>query len=186
MRVISGIARGSKIETIESEKTRPTLDRVKEALFNILQNNIKGRIVIDLFAGSGALGIEALSRGAKKAYFCDNNCDAIKVIKRNLEKTRLIDNAEVFFGDYTKLLNKIKEKIDIIFIDPPYKSDLGVKALKELINKELINENSIIVIETDEIDRDIKELNDVRGVTIIDERKYGRANLIFVKKRGNI
>ena len=186
MRVISGIARGSKIETIDSLKTRPTLDRVKEALFNILQKNIKESIVLDLFAGSGALGIESLSRGAKKAYFCDNNIDAIKVIKRNLEKTRLIDNAEVFFGDYTKLLNKIKEKIDIIFIDPPYKSDLGVKALKELINKELINENSIIVIETDEIDRDIKELNDVRGVTIIDERKYGRANLIFVKKRGNI
>lgn len=186
MRVISGIARGSKIETIDSLKTRPTLDRVKEALFNILQNDIKDSIVLDLFAGSGALGIESLSRGAKKAYFCDNNIDAIKVIKRNLEKTRLIDNAEVFFGDYTKLLNKIKEKIDIIFIDPPYKSDLGVKALKELINKELINENSIIVIETDEIDRDIKELNDVRGVTIIDERKYGRANLIFVKKRGNI
>ena len=186
MRVISGIARGSKIETIDSLKTRPTLDRVKEALFNILQNDIKDSIVLDLFAGSGALGIESLSRGAKKAYFCDNNIDAIKVIKRNLEKTRLIDNAEVFFGDYTKLLNKIKEKIDIIFIDPPYKSDLGVKALKELINKELINENSIIVIETDEIDRDIKELNDVRGVTIIDERKNGRANLIFVKKRGNI
>ncbi len=186
MRVISGIARGSKIETIDSLKTRPTLDRVKEALFNILQNDIKDSIVLDLFAGSGALGIESLSRGAKKVYFCDNNIDAIKVIKRNLEKTRLIDNAEVFFGDYTKLLNKIKEKIDIIFIDPPYKSDLGVKALKELINKELINENSIIVIETDEIDRDIKELNDVRGVTIIDERKYGRANLIFVKKRGNI
>ena len=186
MRVISGIARGSKIETIDSLKTRPTLDRVKEALFNILQNDIKDSIVLDLFAGSGALGIESLSRGAKKVYFCDTNIDAIKVIKRNLEKTRLIDNAEVFFGDYTKLLNKIKEKIDIIFIDPPYKSDLGVKALKELINKELINENSIIVIETDEIDRDIKELNDVRGVTIIDERKYGRANLIFVKKRGNI
>ena len=186
MRVISGIARGSKIETIDSLKTRPTLDRVKEALFNILQNDIRESIVLDLFAGSGALGIESLSRGAKKVYFCDNNIDAIKVIKRNLEKTRLIDNAEVFFGDYTKLLNKIKEKIDIIFIDPPYKSDLGVKALKELINKELINENSIIVIETDEIDRDIKELNDVRGVTIIDERKYGRANLIFVKKRGNI
>ena len=186
MRVISGIARGSKIETIDSLRTRPTLDRVKEALFNILQNDIRESIVLDLFAGSGALGIESLSRGAKKAYFCDNNIDAIKVIKRNLEKTRLIDNAEVFFGDYTKLLNKIKEKIDIIFIDPPYKSDLGVKALKELINKELINENSIIVIETDEIDRDIKELNDVRGVTIIDERKYGRANLIFVKKRGNI
>ena len=183
MRVISGIARGSKIETIDSLKTRPTLDRVKEALFNILQNDIKDSIVLDLFAGSGALGIESLSRGAKKAYFCDNNIDAIKVIKRNLEKTRLIDNAEVFFGDYTKLLNKIKEKIDIIFIDPPYKSDLGVKALKELINKELINENSIIVIETDEIDRDIKELNDVRGVTIIDERKYGRAHLIFLKKK---
>lgn len=186
MRVISGIARGSKIETIESLKTRPTLDRVKEALFNILQNNIKESTVLDLFAGSGAIGIEALSRGAKRAYFCDNNISAINVIKKNLEKTRLMNKAKVFYGDYKKILDEIEEKIDIIFIDPPYKSDLSIEALKELIDKNLINEDSLIIIETDEIDRDIKELNDVRGVIVIDKRKYGRANLIFVKKRGKI
>ena len=91
MRVISGIARGTKIKSIDSMSTRPTLDRVKEALFNILQNYIKNAIVLDLFAGSGALGIEALSRGAKRAYFCDINKEAIKIIKENLEKTRLIE-----------------------------------------------------------------------------------------------
>ena len=87
MRVISGKAKGSKLSSIESLSTRPTLDRVKESLFNIIQDKINDSIVLDLFAGSGALGIEAISRGAKKAYFCDNNYDAIKMIKRNLEKT---------------------------------------------------------------------------------------------------
>ena len=90
MRVISGLARGTKLKTIDEMTTRPTLDRVKESLFNILQNQIKNSVVLDLFAGSGALGIEALSRGAAKAYFCDTNRDAINVIKENLNKTRLI------------------------------------------------------------------------------------------------
>ena len=89
MRVITGIARGTKLKTIETMLTRPTMDRVKESLFNILQDKIKDSIVLDLFAGSGALGIEALSRGAKKAYFCDKNSEAIKVIKENLNKTKL-------------------------------------------------------------------------------------------------
>ena len=91
MRVISGRARGTKLKTIESMSTRPTLDRVKESLFNILQKDITEKNVLDLFAGSGALGIEALSRGANKAYFSDSNPEAVKVIKENLTKTRLID-----------------------------------------------------------------------------------------------
>ena len=133
MRVISGIARGTKISSIESLATRPTLDRVKESLFNILQNDIKNKVMLDLFAGSGALGIEALSRGAKKAYFCDNSKEAIKVLKQNLEKTKLIKNAIIINKDYKLALKEIKEKIDIIFLDPPYKLDLAVKSIKELL-----------------------------------------------------
>ena len=181
MRVISGIARGTKIKSIDSMSTRPTLDRVKEALFNILQNYIKNAIVLDLFAGSGALGIEALSRGAKRAYFCDINKEAIKVIKENLEKTRLIEKSVIYNEDFISAIKKIKEPLSIVFLDPPYKLDLAVKSIKELQKNKLLTNNSIIIIETDELNRDIEELQKIENLEIIDNRKYGRANLIFIK-----
>ena len=183
MRVISGLARGTKLKTIDEMTTRPTLDRVKESLFNILQKQIKNSVVLDLFAGSGAVGIEALSRGAAKAYFCDTNRDAINVIKENLNKTRLISKAEVLNVDYKKALNNINESFDLIFLDPPYKLDIAVDALKSIINNNLLKSEGIIVIETDEIDRDINELYNLSEIDIIDKRKYGRANLIFLKRK---
>lgn len=181
MRVISGLARGTKIESIESISTRPTLDRVKESLFNILQNNLKDKIILDLFAGSGALGIEALSRGAKKAYFNDNNSEAIKILKENLEKTRLMQKAVVINKDYKMALKEIEEKLDIIFLDPPYKLDLASKAIEEMRKSNLLKTESLIIIETDEVKRDTEEIQKMEKLEIIDKRKYGRANLIFVK-----
>ncbi len=126
-------------------------------------------------------GIETLSRGAKKAYFCDKNIEAIKVIKKNLEKTKLIDSAIISCDDYKKLLKNINEKIDIIFIDPPYKDDLAVNAIHLIVENNIMNVDGIIVIETDEIDRDTKELEGINEIKIVDQRKYGRANLIFIK-----
>lgn len=189
MRVISGKARGTKLNSIESMTTRPTLDRVKESLFNILQENINGKEILDLFAGSGALGIEALSRNAKNVVFCDNNKQAIQMIRTNLEKTRLIDKAEIINMDYKKcieLLNTKGNKFDLIFLDPPYKDDIGIDAVKLIIKNNIINNKGIIVIETDEVNRDLKELNDamtnkLKNIEIFDQRKYGRANLIFLK-----
>ena len=181
MRVISGLARGTKLKTIENISTRPTLDRVKESLFNILQDKIKNTIVLDLFAGSGALGIEALSRGAKKAYFCDINHEAIKVIRENLNKTNLIDKAIIFNCDYENAIRRIDEKLSIVFLDPPYKLDLAVKSINELLKFDLLTNDSLIVIETDEINRDIEEVQKIENIEIIDTRKYGRANLIFIK-----
>ena len=102
MRVISGTAKGTSLESLEGKKTRPTLDRVKEALFNILQNDIRNAYVLDLFSGSGALGIEALSRGARFCVMADKSSDAIKVINRNLQKTKLEENARVIKNDYIK------------------------------------------------------------------------------------
>lgn len=183
MRVISGISRGTKLKTIESDTTRPTLDRVKESLFNILQNKIKGTVVLDLFAGSGALGIEALSRGAVKAYFCDKNPEAVKVIKENLIKTRLLDKAIVFNKDYLEAIRKIKEELSIVFLDPPYKLDLAVKAINELIKNNLLTNDSLIIVETDEIERDLKEINQLENIEIVDTRKYGRANLVLLKRK---
>lgn len=189
MRVISGSARGTKISTIESNSTRPTLDRVKESLFNIIQNDLIESTVLDLFAGSGALGIEALSRGAKKAVFCDKNNDAVKVINQNLEKTHLNSKAKVFNLDFKRYLDSANnEKFDYIFIDPPYKLDLAVIAIELIDKKDLLNNEGLIIIETDEIDRDMAELETLikksNNMEITDTRKYGRVNLIFVSKRG--
>ena len=185
MRVISGVARGTKIKTIENNSTRPTLDRVKESLFNILQDKIKEAVILDLFAGSGALGIEALSRGAKKAYFCDKSYEEIKVIKENLNKTKFLDKSVIFNSDYLVAMKKIKEKLSIVFLDPPYKLDLSINAIRELLKLKIIDEDTIIIIETDEFNRDINELKMIEKVEIIDTRKYGRAYLIFIKERGN-
>lgn len=188
MRIISGKARGTKINTIESNTTRPTLDRVKESLFNIIQNRIVDSNVLDLFAGSGALGLEALSRGAKSAVFCDKNIEAYNVINANLEKTHLKELAIVYNMDYEKCLNKINKKFDLIFLDPPYKLDMAVNAVKLIEENDLLEDKGLIIIETDEIQRDNDELNELlknkEELEIIETRKYGRANLIFVSKRG--
>lgn len=128
-------------------------------------------------------GIEALSRGAKKAYFCDKNIDAVNIIKKNLEKTKLINSASIVCDDYQKLLNKINEKIDIIFIDPPYKDDIAVEAVHLIVANNIMYEDGIIVIETDEARRDTKELEKINNLQIVDQRKYGRANLIFIRRR---
>lgn len=155
MRVISGTAKGISLEALEGNKTRPTLDRVKEALFNILQNDIRNAYVLDLFSGSGALGIEALSRGAKFCVMADKSNDAIKVINRNLQKTKLEENAKVIKNDYIKTLDSLNQKFDLIFIDPPYALDIAVNAIKNIVELDLLTEEGIIVLETDEEEREL-------------------------------
>lgn len=184
MRVISGTARGTILHSIEDTKTRPTLDRVKESLFNIIQNNIEDSVILDLFSGSGAISIEFLSRGAKKAYLCDKSKQAIQMIEKNLEKTRLRTNAIIYNEDYNECLKKIKDtKFDIVFLDPPYECDFAVDAVKKIDDMKLLQHNGIIIIETDQPERDIKELENANiDYKIYDLRKYGRVSLIFLKE----
>jgi 16S rRNA (guanine(966)-N(2))-methyltransferase RsmD len=182
MRVISGTARGTKLNSIEELSTRPTLDRVKESLFNIINSRIDDSVVLDLFAGSGAIGIEFLSRGCRKAYFCDTSNKAVKMIFQNLEKTRLESNAEVLNMDYKKCLQDLSNRkitFDVIFIDPPYKDDIAVDAVQKILSLNLLNKDGIIIIETDEKDREIENLKNL-DIKVYDIRKYGRANLIFL------
>lgn len=183
MRIISGKARGTKLYTLEGESTRPTLDRVKESLFNIIQMKIKDCIFLDLFAGSGAIGLEAISRGAKKAILCDQSKNAIQIIKKNIEKTHSEEKIELYQTSFENLLkNKIREKIDIAYIDPPYKTKFAYEAIKIILEKDLIKKESIIIVETDEEKRIQKELEKLE-IEIIDQRQYGRAHLIFLKKK---
>ena len=185
MRIIGGKARGTKLYTLEGENTRPTLDRVKESLFNIIQKDVPNAIFLDLFAGSGAIGLEAVSRGANKSILCDKNRDAIKIIKKNIEKTRSREQVELYEADFKEVLkNKLKEKIDIIFIDPPYKTDFAYEAIKILVNSKNIKKESLMIIETDEEERILKQIENLE-IEIIDKRKYGRAHLIFLKIRGD-
>ncbi len=183
MRVISGTAKGTCLESLEGNKTRPTLDRVKEALFNIIQNDIRDAYVLDLFSGSGALGIEALSRGAKFCVMADKSNEAVKVITKNLQKTRLEENAKVIRNDYVKTLNSLNQKFDLIFIDPPYAEDIAVNAIKQVIELDLLAEDGIIVLETDEEERELENLKKI-NVNVYDLRKYGRVKLIFLNRKG--
>lgn len=152
MRVISGNVRGKKLKSPEDEKVRPTLDRVKENIFNIIGPKIRNSVVLDLFAGSGALGIEALSRGAGKCYFVDNSKKSIELVKLNLCYTGLEANSEIFFTDADNAIKNLYnrgEKIDYIFVDPPYSKGIVQNVLKQLEKYNIINKEGIVIIETD-------------------------------------
>lgn len=184
MRVISGTARGKKLNSLEGLETRPTLDRVKEALFNILQFNLKDASILDLFSGSGALGIEALSRGAKDAVLCDNSRKAVQIINKNLEETRLVDKAKVINKDYIetiKQLYKQSQKFDIIFLDPPYKSNCVINSIENILKYNLLKEDGIIIVETDDKNK-IDEIKKNNKLEVYDTRKYGIVLIIFIRK----
>ena len=181
MRIISGKARGTKLYTLEGTNTRPTLDRVKESVFNIIQNRLEDAVVLDLFAGSGAIGIEALSRGASKAVLCDKSREAIEIIKKNIDKTHMEDKTQVFNVDFETCLEKVKnEKFDIIYLDPPYETNYITKALQKIKDLDIAKKESLIIIETDDEQRIEKEIEKI-NIEIVDKRKYGRATIIFLE-----
>ena len=173
MRVISGTARGKKLNTLSGLNTRPTLDRVKEAVFSIIQFDLEDKNVLDLFSGSGALAIEALSRGAKNAVMCDNSYEAIKIIKQNVKETRLIDKVEI--------INKENKKFDIIFLDPPYKSDFAIKSMEYIFRNNMLLDDGIIIFETDDKNKE-QEILKYKEMRIFDIRKYGSVYVIFIRK----
>ena len=184
MRVIGGISRGSKLFSLEGENTRPTLDRVKESLFNIIQNELSESIVLDLFAGSGALGIEALSRGASFVTFVDNSKDAVDIIRKNIEKTKFNSKSEILNSDFKSALERNKnKKYDLIFLDPPYKTNFIVESIELIIEYNILADNGTVILETD-IEKEILQKLNLININVVDIRKYGRASLIFVNGRG--
>ncbi len=182
MRIIAGKKRGTKLYTLEGLDTRPTLDRVKESVFNIIQNDITDSVFVDLFSGSGAIGLEASSRNAKKVYLCEKSKKAIKIIKQNIEKTNSEKQVILYEGDYQEFINNLQEKPDIIYIDPPYKTNYAIKALELLLKKDLLKETTKIIIETDREKELENQITKLRKIYITDKRKYGRASIIFLQK----
>lgn len=147
MRVITGSARGRRLKELSGMETRPTTDRVKEGMFSILQFEIEGRKVLDLFAGTGQLGIECLSRGAERAVFVDRRLDAVKLIRENLEITGLAGRARIISGDAMEYLRAPREKFDLIFLDPPYEAGLLAPAVEAIAGFDILNPHGIIVME---------------------------------------
>ncbi len=172
MRVITGTARGRKLEQLVGEDVRPTTDRVKEAVFSIIQFDIEGRRFLDLFAGSGQMGIEALSRGASEAVFVDNRRESVAIVKRNLQTTKLGDNAKVVQMDSISYLNIGREKFDFLFLDPPY----GTGLLQAALNKaeSVMNKTGLILCEspvTEELPEALSEFVKYR------QYKYGKIKI---------
>jgi len=179
MRVITGKARGVTLKTPEGMQTRPTADRVKEALFSIIQFEIPGAAVLDLFGGTGQLGIEALSRGAKSATFVDQSLDACNLIKENLRRTKLSDQAQVVRSDYLDYLKRCKNQYNIILLDPPYAEVFLENALKCITEIDILQSGGIIVTE-----RPLgKELPyDFSGYTRSKDYKYGKTLITLYRK----
>lgn len=147
MRVITGSARGKRLKELEGMETRPTTDRVKEGLFSAIQFEIEGRKVLDLFAGTGQLGIEALSRGAASCVFVDRRADTVKLVRENLKLTELSDRARVVAGDSMEYLSTQREKFDLIFLDPPYEAGLLESALAQIARFDILTPHGIIAAE---------------------------------------
>ena len=179
MRVITGKARGVQLKTPDGMQTRPTSDRVKEALFSIINFDIPGATVLDLFAGTGQLGIEALSRGANRAVFIDAREDACKIIRENVRRTKFENQASVIRSDYQEYLRRCKEKFDIILLDPPYAEVFLENALKSITEIDILQSGGIIIAERP-IEKEL--LLDFEGFTRSKDYKYGKTLLTIYRK----
>ena len=179
MRVITGKARGIVLKTPDGMMTRPTADRVKEALFSIIQFDIPGARVLDLFGGTGQLGIEALSRGAASAVFVDSREDACKLIRENLKRTKLDNDGKVVRSDYLQFLKRCADKFEIIILDPPYAEVFLENALKAITEIDILHSGGIIITE-----RPVgKELPwEFEGFTRSKDYKYGNTILAIYRK----
>ena len=183
MRIITGKARGVKLLTLDGLDTRPTSERSKEAIFSMFQFEIQDKIVLDLFAGSGQMGLEALSRGASRAYLVDRGRGAYDIIKKNIEKSRLSEGCVAICEDSISFLKKQSgiEKFDIVFLDPPYATNLIDDAVSLLFERDLIKETTYIVCESDRLDI-LSEENSDRFETI-KTMKHGIAHILVLKMR---
>lgn len=179
MRIIGGKYKSRVLAGFAGEAVRPTSDRAKEALFNILALKIYGARVLDLFSGSGALGLESLSRGAKEVVFNDFAKDSLAILKKNLNALKIPVGEEVRLlnSDYLVALESVRGPFDLIFLDPPYRFDYGEKALQKIAQKGLLTEDGIAVYE-----RDRAFEGKVEGLEKYDERKYGKTYFTFFKR----
>ena len=184
MRVITGSARGHSLKAPKGDNTRPTSDKVKESLFNIIGYIDEEDTVLDLFSGSGSVGIEFLSRGAQVCYFIDEDANSIQVIKDNLEKTKLIDKAFIEKNKVGRGINMLSNKrlmFDYIFLDPPYNKDLVVQTFLTISTANILKQDGIVIVEHE---TKLELSDELSGLFKFDSRKYGDTSISFYRKDG--
>ena len=176
MRIIAGTLRGLVLYEFDAENIRPTLDRAREGIFNKIQFQIKDSQVLDLFAGTGAISLEFLSRGASKVISCDNDKRSIELINKNFRKAKMIPN--LMIGDYLDVLKKLKgNKFDLIFLDPPFATDYGMKAVENIIENNLLNEDGLIIFEHSSTNTFDYPTN----LSVYDSKKYGYITVDYLR-----
>ena len=180
MRIIAGTRRGHKLLEFEGADIRPTSDRVKESMFNLIQEHIQDAIVLDLFGGSGALSFEALSRGAKSAVLLDIDSRSLALIKKNADKLGFLDRVSVVHAPAEAYVASAKSNFDIIFLDPPYNKGFIRPLLEKIAAGGLLSPNGIAVVESDSSD----EHGEVSGLLVVKQRKYGRT-FVTIYQRGD-
>ncbi len=180
LRIIAGNLRGAKLLAPEGDNTRPTTDRIKTTMFDIIAFDIAEEDVLDLFAGSGALGFECLSRGAKSATFLDIDKNAINIISKNAEKLRVTESAEILNKNYEEYLNSTNKKFGLIFLDPPYSKGIHQKALELISKNDCLTVDGTIVLEISSDDNfgDLKTL----GFEVYKEKSFQRTTLFYIRK----
>ncbi len=185
LRVISGDFRGKRLYTPTGKAVRPTSDKVKESIFNMIAAHLEDAVVLDAFAGTGGLGIEALSRGADKAYFMDNSNESISLIKKNIDHCTVNDRARVIFGSFDRVADKIVDKLDIIFLDPPYFKALLPESLQLICDLDMLSDDGIIVVEHP-MEQDLPDtFSTANGENSLDkqkERRYGSIKVSIYEK----
>ena len=179
MRIISGICRGHKLAEFDGMDIRPTTDRVRESLFNLISDYVMDSKVLDLFGGSGALSLEAISRGAISSTICDIDKRAIELISHNAEKLRVADRMQIINKSADEFLKSNKNNFDIIFLDPPYNKGIIAPIIERIMKTNALSDDGIIVLESDDTD----EHGEFSGLEVLKQRKYGRT-YITVYKRG--
>ena len=179
LRIITGKAKGKRIETLEGEATRPTSERIKEAVFSSIQFDVEDRRVLDLFAGSGQLGLEALSRGASRVTFVDSAREAIDVVKKNAVTCGFFDVCRYVVSDWRNYIRKAsdRDKYDLVFIDPPYAMECCADALKRLVEAGLLEDGAIVVLESGTEDVRCEELS---GFEVIKSTHYGKKTFVNI------
>lgn len=182
MRIIAGRFKGKILVSPQGMIARPTTDRAKEGIFSSIQNRVNNSSFLDLFAGSGSMGIEAISRGASDVTFVEKNKDNLNVIRKNIKELKIIDDINIMFKheDVLTFLEKNNKKYDIIFLDPPYNYKNKEKILKYIIKNELLSEDGIIIFEMEN-----KETLKLQSeIEVIKEKKYSISKFVFITKKG--
>ena len=182
MRVITGLAKGVRLKTPDGLKTRPTSERVKEAVFSIVQFEVEGGRVLDLFAGTGQMGIEALSRGASHAVFVDSWKDACRLVRENLKLARLSEKASVVQLDYLSYLDRCQETFDLIILDPPYAEVFLENALKKISEIDILSDRGIIICERP---ADKELLPEIAGLQLKKDYRYGKTFISVYRRDYN-